>query len=134
MPSDSVLHVATRVRGGVLATLAFPDHRLSPGLGDVLMSALRSAREAGPCPHLKPGGGWVLLVAAARVMCVPCAFEPEAAPSWQKGAPCSVCGFAIANLTIYDFWADGEDLGVTRMITCLCPDCVRVETGAEVRP
>lgn len=134
MPADSMLFIGTRVRGGKVTMLEYPDHQPSAALGDLLMTALLAAREVRPCLHVKPGGGWVLPVAMGRVMCVSCAFDSQAAPSWQRGAPCSVCGFPVANLTIFDFWPDGEALGVTRMVLCLCPDCVRAETGAEVTP
>lgn len=132
--ADAVLHVATRLRGGDVVTLDFPDHRPSPKLGDLLMAAMVAAVEAGPCPHLKPGGGWVVPVSAGRAMCVTCSFEPETHRRWYKGAPCDLCSFPVATLVLYDYWPDGEEKGVTRCLMNLCPRCVRTETGAEVTP
>lgn len=129
---DSMFFVGTRVRGGRIATLEYPDHRLSAALGHLLTSAMLAARDAGPCPHLKPNGGWVLVLALGRVMCVNCAWSPELKPSWSKGAPCVLCDFPVATFAAFDFWPDGEELGVTRAVFTLCPDCIRAECGAEV--
>lgn len=130
---SAMLFVGTRV-GGRVHLLQFPDHQPSPELGEVLMAALLAARDARHCPHIRPGGGWVLPVATGRAMCVPCAFEPDTAARWQKGAACILCADPVAVLAMLDFWPDGSEKGMTRLIANLCPACVQAETGAQVRP